>query len=201
MAKSKQAPFLPVDRSFFESELWLGQTFTEAAAWVDLNYLAAYEDTAVYFAGRRYNLQRGQLVTTTSELAKRWKWTRDKVKRQLRKWARPTPDPISAPICAPLAHHQRTNACTIITVDNYPNFDLSRTTSRTICAPSAHHLRPDSAPISAFSSINKRNKEIRNNNQSNDDDNGAIKRTETGAEIIDEYVDPRTGEEMVVIRP
>lgn len=182
MAKKNKGPFLPVDRSFFESELWTRGPFTPAMAWLDLNYLAAYEDTSVIFKGKRYDLKRGQLITSSGILAKRWNLNVDQVKRLL-------------------AHYKATHACTTertttgttITIENYPNFELSRPRGALQTPHEPPTERTTNAPRDALSSIYTRSEEKRNKETEND--------FSSGPKIISEFRDPKTGEERVIIRP
>lgn len=176
MPRKSKAPFLPVDRSFFESELWLRGPFTEGMAWLDLNYLAAYEDTTEIFKGKAYHLKRGQLITSSGILAKRWNINVDRAKHYV-------------------AHYEALHACTTegttqgttITIENYPNFDLSclRNAPRNAYEEPTEH--PTEAPRNNLPTIiqEKRNKELKNKDP----------------QIIREFIDPKTGEERIVIRP
>lgn len=69
---SKRTTFFTVDRKLLESELWLSEPFTKGQAWVDLIGRASYEDGDL--------TKRGQLLISERGLAKRWKWTRGRVR-------------------------------------------------------------------------------------------------------------------------
>lgn len=69
---SRRTTFFTVDRKLLESELWLSEPFTKGQAWVDLIGRASYEDGDL--------TKRGQLLISERDLAKRWKWTRGRVR-------------------------------------------------------------------------------------------------------------------------
>ncbi len=69
---SRRTTFFTVDRKLLGSELWLSESFTKAQAWVDLIGRASYEDGDL--------TKRGQLLISERDLAKRWKWTRGRVR-------------------------------------------------------------------------------------------------------------------------
>lgn len=176
MPRKSKGPFLPVDRSFFESELWLRGPFTAGMAWLDLNYLAAYEDTTVIYKGKAYDLKRGQLITSAGILAKRWNLNVGHVKRIL-----------ATHEANRLCTTERTTIGTTITIENYPNFEFSRPRSEPRTDHETATERTTNEPRNELPTIiqEKRNKELKNKDP----------------QIIREFIDPKTGEERIVIRP
>lgn len=68
------------------SEHWMFQenrTFSRFEAWCDLLFLTADKDTEVIIRGTIFQIQKGQLIASLDQLAKRWKWDRNKVYRYL----------------------------------------------------------------------------------------------------------------------
>jgi len=64
-----------------DDPIWLSEPFTRAQAWVDLLLLANHKDGHIRKRGIRIDLKRGDVGWSERELAKRWKWSRGKVKR------------------------------------------------------------------------------------------------------------------------
>lgn len=79
------ANFFLVNRSLLHSDRWLREPFTRGQAWVDLFGLAQHCAGYMQIRGVRVDLKRGQLGYSQLTLAKRWKWSRDKVRRHLRR--------------------------------------------------------------------------------------------------------------------
>ena len=152
--KKKRPPYLIVLRKFFSDEMWLSEKFTRAQAWQDLWYWAFHSDGNFKWDGKRYDLKRGQLCHTETFLAKRWKWSRNKVRRVFAKWKK------DGMITAqPLAHQvgqhtaQRRN---VITVCNYDEIQFT---------PNGHGTTNEtpSRPTSGMEAAHNKNKLERNN--------------------------------------
>ncbi len=77
--------FFFVNRDLLHSRRWLAEPFSRGQAWVDLFGLANHTAGYMRTRGVRVDLQRGQLGYSQLTLAKRWKWSRDKVRRYLRR--------------------------------------------------------------------------------------------------------------------
>lgn len=75
--------FFLVNRGLLHSDRWLSEKFTRGQAWVDLFGLAQHTKSYFRVRGIRVNIERGQLAYSQLTLAKRWKWSRDKVRRYL----------------------------------------------------------------------------------------------------------------------
>ena len=78
-----QAGYLRVPRRYLNSDRWLAEPFTRGQAWLDLVGLATHRDRVIRIHGQRFDLKRGQVVGSLVDLAKRWKWSRNRVKRFL----------------------------------------------------------------------------------------------------------------------
>lgn len=70
-----------INRRLFDHPLWLEEPFTKGQAWVDLIGNANYKDGYFIKKGQRVNVLRGQTGTSMLTFAKRWQWSRGKVKR------------------------------------------------------------------------------------------------------------------------
>lgn len=73
-----------VNRALLHSDRWLGEKFTRGQAWVDLFGLAQHSKGFFRVRGIKIEVERGQLGYSQLTLAKRWKWSRGKVRRYLK---------------------------------------------------------------------------------------------------------------------
>jgi hypothetical protein len=76
--------WVQIHRSLLEHDIWLRERFTRGQAWVDLIMLASYADHAVIQGNHSIRVHRGQVLTSQTALAKRWKWDRETVRRFFR---------------------------------------------------------------------------------------------------------------------
>lgn len=95
--------------------MWLSEPFDRARAWIDLLLLANHQDGYFRVRGVRVNIKRGQVGYGVVALAKRWKWSRGKVKRFL--------DELESDqqIC-----QQKNNVTTLITITNYDAYQKNK---------------------------------------------------------------------------
>jgi len=70
-------------RKLSDNKLWTSEPFTRGQAWADLLMLANHKEDFFYVRGNRVVVQRGQVGWSQLALAKRWSWSRGKVKRFL----------------------------------------------------------------------------------------------------------------------
>lgn len=183
MTKKAKAPFLPVSRSFFETDMWLSKPFTPGQAWIDLNYLAAYENTRVIEGNHVYNLKPGQLRTSLSKLANRWKWSRKRVGEYIGVCKRNA-----------LVYAEGDTQGYTLTIENYGFVGLQgNTEGYTQGYTEGTQTGTRSGTPGDISSYSMKNEEIRNKEPEND--------FSSGPKIISEFRDPKTGEERVIIRP
>jgi len=75
--------WIKLHRRLGDSELWLSEPFTRGQAWVDLIMLANFKDGYIRVRGIKIPVKRGQVGWSQLSLAKRWKWSRPKVRRFL----------------------------------------------------------------------------------------------------------------------
>jgi len=75
--------WIRLHRKIMADPMWLAEPFTRAQAWVDLLILANHTDGYIRKRGIRIDLKRGDVGWSQLELAKRWRWSRGKVKRFL----------------------------------------------------------------------------------------------------------------------
>lgn len=85
MNKNKtKSNYFYVNRSLLHSDRWLSEPFTRGQAWVDLFGLAQHRRGYFRVRGIRVEVERGQLAYSQITLAKRWQWSRNKVRRYLK---------------------------------------------------------------------------------------------------------------------
>ena len=72
-----------VNRSMFENKLWFEERFTKAQAWIDILGNANYKNGSFFIRGNEIKVARGQLGWSEVTMAKRWRWSRTKVRRFL----------------------------------------------------------------------------------------------------------------------
>lgn len=115
-----EANYFYVNRELLNSDRWLSEPFTRGQAWVDLFGLAQHTEGFFRVRGIRVNVERGQLAYSQVTLAKRWQWSRDKVRRYLNELE--THEDII----------QQNNAITtLITIVKYEKWQGSNTTDNT----------------------------------------------------------------------
>lgn len=59
------------------------EPFDRRSAWVDLLLMANHRDKRLMFRGKAITVKCGQRITSMRDLAERWHWSRDKVRRYL----------------------------------------------------------------------------------------------------------------------
>lgn len=80
---SKKIGFLKIERSLESHWLWKEKPYANGQAWIDLLMCAKYKDDKAPFGKDLIMLKRGQLVTSQLQLAEKWGWHRDSVRRLL----------------------------------------------------------------------------------------------------------------------
>ncbi|MCK4454463.1 hypothetical protein KAU51_03975 [Candidatus Parcubacteria bacterium] len=109
-----------VNRELLNSRRWLSEPFSRGQAWIDLFGLAQHSRGFFRVRGIRVEVGRGQLAYSQLTLAKRWQWSRSKVKRFLNELE--TRQDI---------RQQNNTVTTVITVLNYDKWQGSDTTDDT----------------------------------------------------------------------
>lgn len=75
--------FVMLSRELLDGALYFSERFTRSQAYIDLCMLAAYRERSFFIRGNKITLQPGQLAKSEEELAERWKWSRNTVRRFL----------------------------------------------------------------------------------------------------------------------
>ena len=73
--------FIKLPRNIIDESHYYSEPFTRTHAWIDLLLLANYQDTTALVRGVKIVVKRGQVCRSITELAKRWKWSRNRVMR------------------------------------------------------------------------------------------------------------------------
>jgi len=76
--------WITLHRQIENNPLWLLEPFTKAQAWVDLILNANHTDGYFMVRGIKIEIKRGQIGWSELTMAKRWKWSRMKVRRFLK---------------------------------------------------------------------------------------------------------------------
>lgn len=103
--------WVKLHRQLFDNPIWLAEKFTKGQAWVDLFSNANHKDGSFWVRGNEVKLKRGQIGWSEITMAKRWRWSRNKVRRFL-KWLE-TEQQIE---------QQKTTITSIITILNYDRY-------------------------------------------------------------------------------
>ena len=75
--------WVAIHRSICENDLWFLEPFTKAQAWIDLLLNANHKDGEINIRGNIIHIKRGQIGWSQITMAKRWRWSRQKVRRFL----------------------------------------------------------------------------------------------------------------------
>lgn len=73
--------YIKLWRCIEDNEYYLLEKFTKGQAWIDLILLANHQDKLIDVRGNEVLVKRGFVGRSEESLAKRWKWSRDKVRR------------------------------------------------------------------------------------------------------------------------
>lgn len=110
-------------RQIEDNELYLLEPFTKGQAWIDLFLNANHFDGSFNIRGNIIEIKRGQIGWSELRMAKRWQWSKNKVRRFLKLLE--TKQQIV---------QQKTTLTTIITILNYDRYqqDDEKTEQQTI---------------------------------------------------------------------
>jgi hypothetical protein len=106
--------FFAVNRSLFKNSMWKSEKFTKGQAWIDLFGNANHSPGYFEKNGQRITLERGQSGRSIETLADDWKWSRNKVKRFLKRLEDDN-----------MIGHKPNHLTSIITICNYDRFQSS----------------------------------------------------------------------------
>ncbi len=112
--------WIKLHRQIQDNEFWLSEKFTRAQAWIDLLLMANHKDSMFFLRGNEVKVKRGQISRAETTLAKRWRWSRNKVRRFL-EWLK-TKQQIK---------QQKGSVINILEIINYEKFQQNDTTDDT----------------------------------------------------------------------
>ena len=127
--KKEIPPFITLARKLFNDPMWTQERFSYAQAWVDLLYWAFHSDGDFKWEGERYKLKRGQLGHTESFLMKRWKWSRGRLRRTIKKWQ--AGEQLTVHRSVHRSVHGTVHCRNVITICNYDQYQLPNSTGGT----------------------------------------------------------------------
>jgi DNA replication protein DnaD len=97
------------------------EPFTRSQAWIDLILLANHKPGVIRVRGNRVDVKRGQVGWSQVALAKRWKWSRGKVRRFLKELEKNDHQIVQ----------QKNNITTLINIINYEQYQGNGTADGT----------------------------------------------------------------------
>ena len=130
--------WIKLHRKITDDPMYFSETFTRMQAWIDMILLANYSEGFFYIRGNKVTVNRGQIGYSQESLAKRWKWSRGKVRRFLKQLEN------DGKIV-----QQKSSVITLISIVNYDAYQSDGTT--------------DSTTDGRQTDINKKNKKNKNN--------------------------------------
>ena len=77
----KNNGWVKLHRKLADNELWLAEPFTRGQAWIDLLLLANHKTGFIRRRGIMVKVERGQVAWGEEALARRWRWSRNKLRR------------------------------------------------------------------------------------------------------------------------
>lgn len=154
MKSPREKNFFSLNRKLIFSDLWLSEPFTKGQAWVDLIGLARFADGNMYIRGVKIPIKRGQVGMSELTLAKRWSWSRNKVRRFLKDLE-----------AEQQIEQQKTNITSLISIKNYNKYQYSDTPNRT-ASGTPNDTTDDTTDGTQYNNdINNENNENNENNK------------------------------------
>jgi len=112
--------WVKIHRELADHWLWDAEPYTKSQAWIDLIIHANHADNEILIKSQVIKLKRGQQARSELTLSKRWKWSRNKVRRFLELLKNET-----------MIEVKTNHLTSIITICNYSNFQDRETTDGT----------------------------------------------------------------------
>jgi len=128
--------YIKLWRRLQDSSLWNRERFTRGQAWVDLIMLANHKDGHIRKRGIKIPILRGEIGWSERELAKRWKWSRGKVRRFMIELCQKN-DQYLVPQTVP----QKKNVTSKYLIKNYGLYQQNGTTNDTTNGPQTDRKR------------------------------------------------------------
>lgn len=109
--------WVSIHRKISENELWFSEKFTKGQAWLDLIIFANHTPRSIWIHGVEVRVGRGQIAWSERTMSKRWKWSRNKVRRFL-SWLESNQQ----------ITQKKTNTTSLITISNYDKYQDTTST-------------------------------------------------------------------------
>jgi hypothetical protein len=106
--------WIKLHRALADHELWLAEPFTYGQAWVDLVLNTNHAPGSFMVKRQRVSLERGQIGWSEITMTQRWKWSRGKVRRFLKRLEKDS-----------MIKQQTGHLTSVITICNYNDFQSS----------------------------------------------------------------------------
>ena len=119
----KDGGWIKLYRSSFENKLYFEEPFTRYQAWIDLLLLANHKDGYFMKRGTLVKVPRGTVGYSMKELAKRWKWSINKVSRYIEILESETVNQVKS---------QKNNVTTLISIVNYDRYQLNESANESV---------------------------------------------------------------------
>ena len=111
--------YILLHRQIWDDEIWKSkEPFDLRSAWIDLLMMANHADNESVKGKSVITIKRGQLLTSYDHLAKRWRWSKGKVRRT-----------IELMVKLNMVHADSTTNGTTLTLVNYDVFQNQRHTN------------------------------------------------------------------------
>jgi len=120
MKNLKEKGWVRIWRKIEDNPVWFLESFTKAQAWIDLLIFANHKTNSISIRGNILQIKRGQVAWSELTMAKRWTWSKNKVRRFL-KWLE-------------MEHQieqQKSHLTSLITIKNYEDYQSDDTTDDT----------------------------------------------------------------------
>lgn len=144
--------YVSLHRKMFDNKLWLLQKFTKAQAWIDLFGNANHKDNSFWIRNNEIKVLRGQIAWSEVTMSKRWKWSRERVRRFL-KWLENEGN----------IRQQKSPLTTIVTIVSYDSYQSNKTSNKT-----AETTKRDSRRDSRRDTNNNDNNDNKDNKDTSD---------------------------------
>ena len=113
--------WISVHRKIRKNWIWnCKEPFDKRSAWIDLLLSVNHKKTSVNFDNETFEIEAGQMITSLSSLAKRWRWSRHKVSDYLRTLEKEH-----------MLVQVRDNKKTLISIENYGKYQCRKENSDT----------------------------------------------------------------------
>jgi hypothetical protein len=118
--KKELSGWIVIHRKIQESQGYFAESFCRNMAWIDLLLLANHCDNYFYVRGIKVDVKRGQCGYSEDTLAKRWGWSRGKVRRFLNELEK-----------GQQIVQQKNNITTLLSIVNYDKYQQGGTANNT----------------------------------------------------------------------